>query len=370
MNNTCPHFSLCSGCQLGKEIFHPPIWNEALNFFQSVAPHLKPSLITDGFDQTRFKAKLAVRSKGSSGFEIGLFKKGTHEVLSIPECKVHHPAINRAISIIQEELIHHNITPYRENPPSGLLRYLQLFADKETGRIQLVLIVNSIQSNQALDHFCQDLLKHDLWHSVWLNFHPALSNRVLGDEWKLVHGEPFLWQTLNQTPIAFHPGAFSQSHLPLFEKMLQQIDTWIEPQKKICELYAGVGAISLSLRHKADHFTLVENNSFAQLSFQETAKRLNVSHFNYQCADVKDVEQGLIIVDPPRKGLDEIVLNKLSKLENSQLLYVSCGFESFKRDCESLIEAGWRFEKVEGYLLFPGTNHVEIMALLKNCSLN
>src|SRR5690606_19506453 len=98
----------------------------------------------------------------------------------------------------------------------------------------------------------------DLWHSIWINHHPARSNRILGDAWHLFSGEPFLWQTINQTPIAFHPGAFSQAHLPLFEKMVQKIATWVRLSDRILELYAGVGAIGLTL--PTTQITLVENN--------------------------------------------------------------------------------------------------------------
>ena len=85
-------------------------------------------------------------------------------------------------------------------------------------------------------------------HSLWLNFHPISSNRVLGEKWQLIAGEPLLWQMLNGTPVAFHPGAFSQTHLPLFEKMLWQINNWVSPRERIVEFYAGVGAIGLSLK--------------------------------------------------------------------------------------------------------------------------
>jgi len=205
------------------------------------------------------------------------------------------------------------------------------------------------------------LLKHDLWHSIWLNIHPIASNRILGNFWQLVHGEPFLRQTINHTPIAFHPGAFSQTHLPLFEKMVQKIEQWVQPNDCILELYAGVGAIGLSICHKAKHITLIENNPLAHLSYQQTPK----SNISYQCIDAAAADfshTDLIIVDPPRKGLEAAILKQL---DASRLIYVSCGFESFKRDAEQLISLGWRLHEASGYLLFPGTNHVETLALFE-----
>jgi 23S rRNA (uracil1939-C5)-methyltransferase len=347
--STCPHFSLCSGCTLADPL-HPPIWEEALSFFRQYG--IEPPLLYNGFNQTRLKAKLAVRK----GPEIGLFKKNTHQVISIPDCLVHHTSINQAVAIIQKEMVQCQVIPYQENPPRGTLRYIQLFVERSTGKVQLTLITNQ----DGLDSFCQALLKNPIWHSIWINLQPHSSNRILGDSWKLVYGEPFLWQTIDQTSIPFHPGAFSQAHLSLFEKMIQKIKTWLQPTDHILELYAGVGAIGLCIRSLVKEVTLIENNPYAHLSFQETK-----SDISYLCMDASKANLSgydLIIVDPPRKGLDP---EMIPKLDASRLIYISCGFESFQRDAQALLSLGWKIREAEGYLFFPGTNHVETLALFE-----
>ena len=70
-------------------------------------------------------------------------------------------------------------------------------------------------------------------------------------------------------------------------------------------------------------------------------------------------------MDPPRKGLDEAIVKQLYTVNRSQLIYVSCGFESFQKDCEQLLSVGWKIQEASGYLLFPGTNHVETLVLLE-----
>ncbi len=352
MNNpsTCPHFLYCSGCEI-PDAFHPPIWEEALLFFRE--HQIEPTFITDGFSQTRMKAKLAIRP----GPEIGLFKKHSHDVLSIPHCLVHHPSINRAVAVIKEEMVRQKIAPYRENPPTGTLRYIQLFVERATHRLQLTLVRN----NGDLEPFCKALLKHDLWHSIWINTQSEPTNRIFGDTWKLIYGEPFVWQPLNELSIPFHPGAFSQTHFPLFEQMLKKIASWTHSGDRVLELYAGVGAIGLSVYPKTKKLTLIENNPYAHLSFQQLK-----TDIPYLCIDAKEADfsdYDLTIVDPPRKGLDPEVL---SKIESPRLIYISCGFESFKRDAKKLLSLGWKLKEVNGYLLFPGTNHVEIVALFQN----
>lgn len=346
MNNpsTCPHFSHCSGCELS-DPYNPFVWREALHFFQSVG--VDPEFIYDGFSQTRMRAKLAVRP----GPSIGLFKKGTHEVLSIPDCLVHHPSINRAVKILNEEMILQEIIPYSEGGTSGSLRYVQLFVERSTGQVQLTLV-----TRKPIDAFCESLRKYDFWHSIWQNIHTSASNAVFGSIWNHFSGETFLWQRLGANSYPFHPAAFSQVHLPLFEKMLEKIKTWVLPEDKVVELYAGVGVIGLSLG--VESLTLVENNPYAHLSFKQLKSKAR-----YQCIDAKETDLSgydLTIVDPPRKGLDAEILPKIT---SSRLIYVSCQFSSFKRDAEKLFALGWKLKEAAGYLLFPGTNHVEIVAI-------
>jgi tRNA/tmRNA/rRNA uracil-C5-methylase (TrmA/RlmC/RlmD family) len=141
--------------------------------------------------------------------------------------------------------------------------------------------------------------------------------------------------------------------------MLLQIDRWTPPRSRILELYAGVGAIGLTLAPQATHITLVENNPFAHLSYQQTPQ----ANITYHCIDARHAPlsgHDLIIVDPPRKGLDPTLLKTLSA---PSLIYISCGFASFKRDCEQLLAQGWQLQEASGYLLFPGTNHIETLAL-------
>ena len=346
--STCSHFSQCSGCSVANSLT-PPLWDEVRGYFQKKG--VEPVWHEDGFLHRRVKAKLAVQS----GPRIGLYKRSSHEVVDIPNCLVHHPSINKAVAIIKEEV-------KRQNTPIGEkgLSYIQLWVEMGTGKIQLTLIHHSMK---AITPLWEALSKYDIWHSIWLNFHEYLNNRILSDDWKLVFGKSFLWQKIHNEWIPFHPGAFSQVHIPLFEKIIQKIEGWIRPDEKVLELYAGVGAIGLNLQRKTKHLTLVESNPFAYLSFQQCR-----SNIRFECGDVEEKslkDQDLIIVDPPRKGLSEGVKRKLCEVSKDRLIYISCNFDSFLRDCEDLLQKGWVIREAEGYLLFSGSNHVEIVALLE-----
>jgi 23S rRNA (uracil1939-C5)-methyltransferase len=366
MNNhstpRCPHFDLCSGCtlQLGET---PPVWRSVLSFFKifSVSPSLCQAYLT----QWRLKAKLAVRGSSEKPL-IGLFKKGSHEVVSIPHCLVHHPSINQAAKIIAQTIQKTKFPIYDEVQQRGLLRYLQLFVHRTSGAVQLSLVLNAPSSSSLIEFFCRQL-EHDLWHSIWINFHPAANNRVLGDVWQKISGHDWLFQPFLKEEIPFHPGAFAQAHLELFEQLALTIRSWVQPGSRVAELFAGVGLIGASLFPHLSRLLLVENNPFAELSFR--ARYQGKSHPEYLLEDASQFTDfssfDTLIVDPPRKGLGSTLLKNLCCAANLRLIYVSCGWQSFQSDCQALIAAGWSLKQAEGFLLFPGTDHIETVALFE-----
>lgn len=353
----CAHFGPCSGCTLSKGVDHPPIWDAMQKYFSF------PALELGAICGWRTKAKLAVRGTAEKPV-IGLFRAGTHEAMEIPYCQVHHPAINRAVAVLVSAIREERISPYDEK--RGLLRYIQCLVDLKTDKIQLVLVWNAPEQAPVMLQLVNRLRETDLWHSIWFNFQPAVTNRIFGDAWQYCFGEPFLYQELGPLRIPFHPASFSQAHWTLFERLAADIVKWVPPQSRLLEIYSGVGALGLLAAPSCRSVDLIESNPFAQLSFEAIKAPPNV---RFHCLDAKGAiplldQSSCIIVDPPRKGIDRTLLDDLKSWRGS-LIYVSCEFESFRRDVDQLLEAGWVLKEAKGYLLFPGTDHVEITALLE-----
>ncbi len=354
----CGPFGPCSGCTFLPDATNPPIWLVIKEYLKISAP-LQLGALTGW----RTKAKLAIRGTAQNPL-IGLFRPGTHEVLPIPNCPAHHPVINPAVEILRQAIQQADIAPYNEQNKQGYLRYVQFFVDLATQKIQLTLVWKSIPPNSQ--KFLQLLLKHHLWHSIWYNHQPAITNRIFGDTWQLVYGEPFLHQKLQNLSIPFHPAAFSQAHWTLFERLAQTVSDWVPLQSHLVEYYAGIGALGLLAAPHCLSVDLIESNPFAYLSYQTIAAP---THVHYHSSDARDAAHYLskatcVIVDPPRKGLDAPLLKALKEWDG-RLIYVSCDFGSFKRDVDELKSTGWQIKKSEGFLLFPGMDHVEIVALLE-----
>jgi 23S rRNA (uracil1939-C5)-methyltransferase len=360
----CPHFNVCSGCTLDAKALEPPIYQKAKVFFESIGFKDVP-LIHEELTNWRLKAKVVVRGSSKNPI-IGLYKAQSHEAVDIPFCKVHHPLINESIALIKKGLQQLGIEPYDELNHQGQLRYVQLAVNRKMGKVQLSLIVNSMDGALNLINWLQNE-RSGLWHSFWINRNKTQTNRILGDEWIFVSGNQDFEEEILGQKVYFSPAGFSQANLNLFEKIVHEIFTKIKPNDKVVEFYAGSGTIGLPVAKKASFIKAVEYTKEAKVMFEKA----NLSNTEYFVGDVKDYTNlieanDVIIVDPPRKGLDPYLLKTLKDFKGLKtLIYVSCGFDSFARDTKELLEANWRLKLVKTYLLFPGSDHIETLAFFE-----
>ena len=310
------------------------------------------------------QTRLSVPSK------IGLFKKGTHEVVPIPIAAVHHPAINRAAALIKDEISRHSLSIYTENPPSGHLRYLQLAVDRETNRIQLVLILNASSSTPEISSFCRALLKHsDLWHSIWLNFHPASNNRILGD-------------SLAALPRRALSRPYSQSHSsrfpsrrfffnPIFrssKKWFKKSNLGHSPIKKSSNSLPAPAPWVLFSATKPPKSNSSKTTP-TPLSSRENIKRLPAPHQSLFSLSVHrhNAASPLQLRPDHRRSAPQRARAAPSSKNSPPITTSSTSAAASKalsgtRSISS--PPAIKSKTFAGYLFFPGANHVEILALL------
>jgi tRNA/tmRNA/rRNA uracil-C5-methylase (TrmA/RlmC/RlmD family) len=204
------------------------------------------------------------------------------------------------------------------------------------------------------------------WHSIWFNMQSSKTNRIFGEQWIRFCGDLYLSQELGGKPFLFHPASFAQAHWTLFQKLASYVVEQVPAGSRLVELYAGIGAMGCLAAAHCKSVQLVENNPFSHQSFLASK---HPSHVSYHLEDAAVSTARLsgadcVLVDPPRKGIDTALLQALEK-HSGKLIYVSCDFASFVRDTDKLLAANWKLTAGKGYLLFPGTNHVEIVAVLE-----
>lgn len=375
----CLHFNRCSGCVLNKSLCNPPVLEDAKHWFLNYGVE-KFDLYVKKTKEWRLKAKLAVKGTSQEP-HIGLYAEGSHRIVEIPQCRVHHPMINEGVELVKKLIVSNYLMPYDEITGRGDLRYLQFIVERSTRRLHISFVLNFTPANKEKHEIWKKTLQK-LWnqpgnislHSLAINFNTRRDNVIFSSEWETVVGDSLLWEEFLGVRVCFHPSSFSQANLDQFESLLASIERIIPEKAKIAEYYAGVGVIGLSLVNKAGCIKCCEINPMAEDCFKkahqyllkENQKKISWFHGTSSKYIHWLDEVDFVIVDPPRKGLEAKLLSSLCEFKgNIRLIYVSCGWSSFKKDTERLCRHGWKILKAEGHLFFPGSNHIETLAILE-----
>lgn len=357
----------------------------------------------------RTVARLAVRRQHGC-LRIGLFVPGSHELMEIPQCEVHHPRINSAVKALQKKCHKFQILPFDEKTGEGNLRHVAIHVERETGKQQVTLIWKSQgdgddpergadPEEQKLEKLCQSLVhisssgdERLKLSSLWVHYNNSWkhSNSIFDrtGRWKKVYGDEYIVERLGLrdenlvVPLHFPPQVFRQANIDAFTGIIDSIRTWLKnnPAERCLELYGGVGTIGLHLIDLIESLTSSDENPFNKACFEASASQLKVKKpgkktcksISYEPKNASDMvsdgealnDADLVIVDPPRKGLDDDVLQALCQNTSiKSLIYVSCGFDAFCRDFQNLTGDGnWKLDHAEGHVLFPGSDAIETLA--------
>ena len=278
----CEHFASCAGCVTNERVGEVDVIQSAKRYFSSTAVRKNRMDVQqsgedwvveaedDGFYQVvvpskitewRTQAKLVVTSKSSSwlndGCLFGLYKRGTHEVLSIPTCSVHHPSINRAVKVLEEATAKVGTAAYSKESREGGLRYVQLQVERSTGKICLTLVWFATElkfAQPALSRLTKELSRSapDLWHSMWCHCNDSPGNNIFNRNpkgWYQLSGNEFVREPLavgDYGYLYFTPLTFRQGNMDGFDILAKDVAKWIPGGSKVCELYAGVGLLGLT----------------------------------------------------------------------------------------------------------------------------
>jgi 23S rRNA (uracil1939-C5)-methyltransferase len=367
----CPHRPPCPGCPRFGEPGIASTRLAALETFARAQGLGSVGVVTGTTEGFRHRARLAIRGRPGAP-KIGLFQSGTHRVVTVPRCSVHHPAINRVAAIVRGALVDARVAPYVEGAHAGLARYLQVVVERASQTTQVVLVGNTAGPEPL--GACLDLIRDRLGpalHSLWFNGHVERSNAILGPTFVPWCGPPAVVERFGGAAVHYPPGAFGQSNLEIAGRIVKHVRGLVPPGTVVAEFYAGVGAIGLSL---VDRVGILRLNEVAPCSLQGLALGLEgLSSIDRAKVEVLSGPAGtataaldgadVAIVDPPRKGLDPGLLRALCARGPRRLVYVSCGLEAFLRDAERLVtEGGYAASGLRAYDLLPYTDHVETVA--------
>jgi tRNA/tmRNA/rRNA uracil-C5-methylase (TrmA/RlmC/RlmD family) len=370
----CPHRPPCPGCPaFGRTGVTAPVY-DALAALCDEAGLPAPDVVEGPSFGYRHRARLAVRGRSASP-KIGIFQEGTHRIVDVPRCLVHHPRINEVASALRTAIRQTGVAPYADAPHRGLLRYVQLVVERASQTVQVVLVGNGDDPAAlaplaaALHEECGPSL-----HGLWWNGNPERTNVILGPHWHRYTGSEAVRERIGGADVFFPPGAFGQTNLPLLDGLVAQMHAWIPNGSTVLELHAGTGGIGLGLLARCARvaFNEVSPDSLHGLGLG-LAARPEVERERATVLPGAAAEHvgriptvGTVITDPPRKGLDDVVLEALVRDPPRRWVAVSCNPDAFLREARVLLDGGLvALRELVVFALFPHTEHAETVALFE-----
>src|ERR1700728_1678157 len=317
----CPHRPPCPGCPRFGEPGIDSAVREALSDLAQRHGLAEPAFVSGSAYGFRHRARLAIRGRLGSP-KVGLFELGTHRVVHIPSCQVQHPLINRVAGVVRRALVEARIPSYSDRAHLGLARYLQVVVERASQTAQVVLVANA-QTCAPLAG-CLELIRKELGgalHSLWFNAHCDRSNNVLGPQFHRWCGPETVVERFGGAAVHYPPGAFGQSNLEVAQRIIEHLREQIPQASCVTEFYAGVGAIGLSVIDRARELRLNESSPHGLhgleqgLAGLEPVQRAKVILRPGPAGTMREAAAGadVVIVDPPRKGLDPELAQGLAK---------------------------------------------------------
>ena len=288
------------------------------------------------------------------------------------------PGHERILQSVREYLAASGAEPYDEETCRGLIRHVLMRKGFATGETVVCLVVNGTKI-PVPEMLWEKLNKIPGVVGLCLNVNREKTNVILGDRLIPLFGKASVTDRIGDISFEISPMAFYQVNpvqtKVLYEKALSFAG--LTGKETVWDLYCGIGTISLFLAKHAKHVYGVEIVPEAIENAKANAAANGIGNASFYVGAAEDVFPELtgknpdigadvIVVDPPRKGCDEVLLSTMLKMAPSRIVYVSCDPATLARDLKILCAGGYRIERVQPVDQFPGSVHVETVCLLSN----
>lgn len=311
----------------------------------------------------------------AEGGELGFYSHHSHRVVVCDDCLLHPEIFSAAGKIFTNFVNEYEISVYNEQSGKGLLRHFYLREGKLTGEIMVGVVINGNKLpyiEKLIDNLKAKL--GDRLASVILNTNTIDTNVVLGDKNSCVYGREYIYDILCGVRVRISPHSFYQVNHDMAERLYKKAAEYAAPEgKNILDLYCGAGTIGLSMAKSAKSIIGVEIVDAAVEDAKINAKENGTQNARFICGDAakaalqlksEKITANVVILDPPRKGCDESLLNTVARdFAPERIVYVSCDVATLARDTAILEKTGYKLIEYTPCDLFPRTAHVETVAL-------
>lgn len=382
----CPHFGDCGGCSYQTMDYENQIRLKADMVKNILDRAIHTEYQFEGILKSPTQWHYRNKMEFSFGDEykdgplaLGLHKKGSfHDIVTASECKIVSEDYNKILQCILEYCTEKELSFYHKMHHEGFLRHLLIRRGVKTKQIIVSIVTTSQEEelkNADFDSLVDKLCKLDLDCRLCGILHiinDGVADVVKSDEIRVLYGEDIIYEELLGLKFKISTFSFFQTNSLGAEVLYTKAREYVgeTKDKLIFDLYSGTGTIAQILAPVAKKVVGVEIVDEAVEAAKENAKFNHLENCEFIAGDVLKVideiedKPDVIVLDPPRDGIHPKALKKIIDFGVDKMVYISCKPTSLARDLEMLQECGYRVEKACAVDMFPGTVHVETVALL------
>lgn len=381
----CEIYQACGGCQImhlryDKQLdFKQDLLLQALKKFKPAGYEHFDIRPTIGMDQpTHYRAKLQFQTRSFKGkVTAGLYAEGSHRLIGITDCLVQDEETQTIINAVSDLLTKHRIPIYNERREQGI-RTVMVRRASQTGQVQLIF-VTSCQVN--LTRLIEQLTKQfPAIVTVALNWNQSKSSEIYGERTEILWGQEAISEAVLDYEFSLSPRAFYQLNPQqtevLYGEAVKALD--IDGTEHLIDAYCGVGTIGFAFARKVQSVRGMDIIPEAIQDARKNADRLGLKNTHYEAGKAEDIipkwyEEGYradaLVVDPPRTGLDDKLLDTILHYKPAKMVYVSCNVSTLARDLAKLAKV-YDVEYIQSVDMFPHTARTEAVVKLSKRDIN
>lgn len=378
----CPIYDQCGGCQLQHLDYNQQLKEKrdiVVQAFERYVKNLNPEIIKETIGMEN-----PWNYRNKSQFQVGLNKQkviaglyglNSHHLIDISDCMVQHQATNKVTQVVKTILQDLNISIYNEKSRKGIIRTIVTRVGVETGEVQLVLITakNELPRKELLIKEVQKRLPEV--KSIVQNINGNKTSLIFGDETKRLQGKEVIQENLGDLQFELSARAFFQLNPYQTVKLYDEVKkaAALTGKEKLVDAYCGVGTIGLWLAKEASEIRGMDTIPESIEDAKKNAKNHGIPNAMYVTGKAEQwlpkwVKEGwkpdVIVVDPPRTGCDDQLLQTILKVKPKKIVYVSCNPSTLAKDI-AVLSKSYHVNYIQPVDMFPHTAHVEAVALIE-----
>ncbi|MGN7403314.1 23S rRNA (uracil(1939)-C(5))-methyltransferase RlmD [Cytobacillus praedii] len=378
----CPIYKECGGCQLQHLSYDGQLKAKEKQVRDVLTrigklENVKVHPVLGMKDPWRYRNKAQVPvGEHEGGLIGGFYQQRTHQIIDMKECIIQQEKNDEVVQAVKEICSRYGVQAYDEGRNKGDLRHIMARYGLVTGEVMIVLVTRTKDLPNKNKIVEEIISRIQGVKSICQNVNSKKTNVIFGDETKVLWGKEVIYDFIGDTKFAISARSFYQVNPEqtkvLYEKALEYAD--LNGEENVIDAYCGIGTISLFLARKAKKVFGVEIVPEAIEDAKRNAELNGITNAEFAVGEAEIVipkwySEGntadVLVVDPPRKGCDEALLQTIIDMKPKKVVYVSCNPGTLARDLRILEDGGYQTVEVQPVDMFPMTMHVEAVTKLE-----